>query len=108
MHPNPICGNTRLRATSQNCSCESQEVYAAKARPYSQPCEPRMQVAHRTMTMTLDIPDDLLGELSAKFHDVGLTALEALRRGPTRKKCSRWSRFVNSSTYPPDGKQRRC
>lgn len=37
-----------------------------------------MQVAHRTMTMTLDIPDDLLGELSAKFHDVGLTALEAL------------------------------
>ena len=30
------------------------------------------------MTMTLNIPDDLLGELSAKFHDVGLTALEAL------------------------------
>ena len=37
-----------------------------------------MQVAHRTVTMTLDIPDDLLGELSSKFHDVGLTALEAL------------------------------
>jgi hypothetical protein len=30
------------------------------------------------MTMTLDIPDDLLGELSAKFDDVGQTALEAL------------------------------
>lgn len=30
------------------------------------------------MTMTLDIPDDLLGELRAKFDDVGQTALEAL------------------------------
>jgi len=30
------------------------------------------------MTMTLDIPDDLLRELGAKFDDVGRAALEGL------------------------------
>lgn len=43
-----------------------------------QPCTWHGQVAHSPMTMTLDIPDDLLGELSARFEDIGLTALEAL------------------------------